>query len=250
MSATLAMERKRDEELEIFPFALALALGAHLVVAWLTPSHDDLPEPPPAPLEVVLDERPSPPPKPEPVPEPVRPEAVPAVRRAVAPAKAAAPRLMTAEPAAAATAADAPIDFVSDANGDSHGFGVVSRGGTSTGEGAKAAATAAVASSAPLAPELAGPGDLSERPHLLVDDPCRGFFPGSANADSATAVVRVVIEASGKVRAVTRVEETPAGQGFGAAARQCMRAQRFSMPRDHDGRAVATATTIRVHFER
>jgi TonB family protein len=127
---------------------------------------------------------------------------------------------------------------------------VVSRGGTTSGEGAKTAVTAAAAPSAPPAPVLASAGDLSERPHLLVDDPCRGFFPVSANADSATAVVRVVIEANGKVRAVTLVEETPAGQGFGIAARQCMRAQRFSAPLDHDGRAVATATTIRVHFER
>jgi TonB family protein len=247
VSATLVMERKRDGEPAVLPFALALAFGAHLAVAWLTPSSDDLPEPPPAPLEVVLNEPPVPPPKPmrERVPEAVTP-----LRRGVVAAPAKAAKLLTAEPAVAPTVAGGPLDFVSGAAGKGYGFGVVSVGGTTSGEGVKAAGTAALVSSAPLAPALVGAADLSERPHLLVDDPCRGFFPGGANADSATAVVRVVIEASGKVRTVTLVEEAPAGQGFGAAARQCVRAQRFSVPRDHDGRAVATATTIRVRFER
>ena len=96
----------------------------------------------------------------------------------------------------------------------------------------------------------ANAADLSEKPRLLADDPCRGFYPAGAGVDSAAAVVRVVIEPSGRVREVTLLSEAPAGEGFGAAARQCIRRQRFSAPRDQEGRAVATATTIRVRFDR
>jgi hypothetical protein len=251
MSATLAMERARDDEPVILPFALALAVGAHAAVAWFTPADDDLPEPPMAPLEVELNAPPAPP-KPQPVPEPapVTPQAAVARRVVAAPARAAAGKLLTAVAPAVNAGADAPIDFVTDPNGSSYGFGVVSRGGTSPGEGSKGTSTTVAPPTSAPPPALASAGDLSERPRLVVDDACRGFFPEQATADSAAAVVRVVIEPSGKVRSVTLLEETPSGQGFGTAARSCIRAQRFSIPRDREGRAVATATAIRVRFER
>jgi hypothetical protein len=126
--------------------------------------------------------------------------------------------------AAPSPAADAPLDFVTDPNGASYGFGVVSRRGTSAGEGAGGkdpAQGAAVA--APAAPALTPAADLAEKPHLLVDDPCRGFYPASASVDSAAAVVRVVVATNGRVRDVTLLSEAPPGEGFGAAARQCIR---------------------------
>jgi hypothetical protein len=254
VSATLAMERERRDEPDILPVALSVALGVHLAVGWLTPEDETLPEPPAAPLEVDLGPAPPPPAQPEPVPERA-PEASRAVRR-VAPAPVtvkAAGKILAVESRVASNAAEAPLDFVTDPNGTSYGYGVVSRGGSNTSDGPKGASAAAGPSAAPIAapaPALAAAADLSERPHLGVGDPCRGFFPAAASADAAAAVLRVVVEPNGKVRAVTLVSETPSGQGFGAAARECLRGQRFSNPRDHDGKAVATATTVRVRFER
>jgi hypothetical protein len=252
MSATLTMARTRHQEPEVLPFALALAVAAHVAIAWLTPAYEDLPEPPPLPLEVDLNPQRVSPPKPVSVPEAVHTaKDVPAARHVAAPAKAAAGKLLTALAPPVNAGDAAPIDFVTDPNGKSYGFGVVSRGGTSLGEGnASTAIVGASPGPQASAPALANAADLSERPRLLVDDPCRGSFHDGATSDSAAVVVRVVIEPSGKVRTVTLVEETPSGQHFGAAARSCIRAQRFSIPRDHDGRAVATATNIRVRFER
>jgi protein TonB len=248
VSATLAMERDRHDEPNVLPFALTLAIAVHGAIAWFTPSHTEWVEPPPAPLDVELAPPPEAP-KPDPTPPELRPQRATATRVVQAPAKAAAGRLLTAEPSPSHTDTNAPLDFVTDPDGKSYGFGVVSRGGTSAGEGVKTAVTTAVAP-APVAPSLAAPADLAEKPHLLAEDPCRGFYPGGASIDAAAAVVRVIIEPSGKVRDVTLVSETPAGEGFGAAARQCIRQQRFSPPRDHDGHGVATATTIRVRFDR
>ena len=70
MSVTLIMERERRGEPNIFLLALSLAIGAHVALAWLAPSRDELPEPPPAPLEVDLNSPTHEPPKPEPMPEP------------------------------------------------------------------------------------------------------------------------------------------------------------------------------------
>src|SRR5581483_6806246 len=122
---TLAMERTRDDEPAVLPFALALAVGAHAAVAWFTPADDDLPEPPMAPLEVELNAPPAPP-KPEPVlaPAPVSPRAAIVRRVVVAPARAAAGKLLTAVAPVVNAGADAPIDFVTDPNGKIYGFGV------------------------------------------------------------------------------------------------------------------------------
>lgn len=251
MSATLTMERERRDEPDVLPIALSVAVAVHVALGWLAPRDETLPEPPPAPLEVDLGPPPPPAAPPDPISAPVR-DPAPAVRRvAPTPTKAVAGKILAVESRLTRDGADAPVDFVTDPNGRSYGYGVVTRGGTSPAGGAKAESPApAPAAPVASAPGLAGPADLSERPHLGVDDPCRGFFPAAASADAAAAVLRVVVEPSGKVRAVTVVSETPSGQGFGAAARQCLRGQRFSIPRDHDGNAVAAATTVRVRFDR
>lgn len=257
MSKTATLGDVRNSDPGVLPIALTLAGLAHLAIAVLAPGRAldrTLPKPPLL-VELAL-------PNTEPA-APARPEtAEPAPRaaRAEHPARAAqavrapapAGKLLAAEPSG--TDAEAPLDFVTDPNGATYGFGVVSKGGAGRGEGTggkdtvKAAATTAVA--APAASALAAPADLGEKPHLLVEDPCRGFYPANAGADAAFAVVRVVLEATGRVRGVTLLEEAPSGQGFGVAARQCIRQQQFSPARDREGRAVATATTIRVRFER
>jgi hypothetical protein len=97
---------------------------------------------------------------------------------------------------------------------------------------------------------LTAAGDLSQSPRLRNADPCRGFFPGSARADVATAVVRVVVNQQGISSNVSVISETPAGQGFGAAARTCMLEQRFSPALDRKGNAAATAVNVNVRFSR
>jgi len=252
------MSAERNDEPSVLPIALSMAIGVHVALGMLAPSHAEATSAPAVPLEVELaPPRPEPPPappksEPEPDPAPVRP--APAARNtpARAPAPRAAGKLLTAE--ASAADSDAPLDFVTDPNGTSYGFGVVSRGGAGTGEGTKgpvAGTTATPAVAVPkAAPALTPSEDLSEKPRLLAEDPCRGYYPRAASVDSASAVVRVVLEASGQVRNIDLLSETPPGEGFGNAARLCLKQQRFSSARDRTGRAVATATTIRVRFER
>ncbi|HVU05695.1 MAG TPA: hypothetical protein VHE30_28295 [Polyangiaceae bacterium] len=258
MSATLAMPDRTAHEPEVLPVALALAGALHVALAVLTPSHAAERPATPPPLEVELAppkaERPPPPPPPTATTEPEPAHAAPKGKAPPpeAPRPAAAGRLLTAtEPA---PPGDAPLDFVTDPAGTSYGFGVVSRGGTATGEGKAAPAVHTdlppAPAAKPAAPELVRPEDLSERPRLSSDDPCRGYYPATATVDSAEAVVRVVVDERGGTKSVVVVSEDPRGEGFGSAARQCIGRQRFSAPRDREGRAVSTATTIRVRFVR
>jgi TonB family protein len=92
--------------------------------------------------------------------------------------------------------------------------------------------------------------DLSRRPQLTAIDPCHGYFPASANADSAVVVLRIVVTAEGRARSVQLVSETPSEQGFGTAARSCISTQGFVSALDKDGHAVPTSTSITVKFRR
>jgi protein TonB len=204
--------------------------------------------PPPRPPPPPEAKEPEPPQTPEPAPKAAPPKA--AQNRAPAPA--AAGKLLTADPSAAG---DAPVDFVIDPNGGAYGFGVVARGGSTErreGIAAPIPTTPVAVSSAQAVKSdgLTPAADLSEKPRLVSDDPCKGYYPSEALVDSAAAVVRVIVESDGRTRTVQLVSETPAGQGFGNAARNCLRTQRWSPARDHDGKAVPTATTFRVRFHR
>ena len=66
----------------------------------------------------------------------------------------------------------------------------------------------------------------------------------------ATAAVLVTIGKSGAVSSVQLVSESPAGQGFGAAARTCMHNKRFSPGLDRDGNPTATAIRVNIRFMR
>jgi TonB family protein len=60
----------------------------------------------------------------------------------------------------------------------------------------------------------------------------------------------VVVQAEGRVTRVTIARESPAGEGFGQAARACLLSKRFTPGADRAGRAVAASTAVRVHFTR
>lgn len=255
MRLAMTLPMTGNAESPVLPLTVSLAIGLHVALALLAPA----PQAPAARLlpsmEVDLTP-PAPPPPPvvEPpkAPEPELPaKAPPKVAAPRAPAPAAAGKLLTAEPTAAA--GDEPLDFVTDPNGTTYGFGVVARGGSKeprAGVSAPVPASPEPAAAAPKGDGLAAAADLSEKPRLVNDDPCAGFYPGEAVADAASAMVRVVVEKDGRTRTVQLLGETPAGQGFGAAARRCLAGQRWSPAKDKDGHAVPTATTFRVRFHR
>jgi hypothetical protein len=205
-------------------------------------------EPPPAP----------PPPVPEPPKEPDPPKLEaprPVVAKAAAPPPAArAGAVLTAAPdPTPEPAAAEPFDFTSDPNSHVYGSGVVAVGGTATHglAGAQLGGTGVAPKRDTLPGDgLTAAGDLSQKPRLRVADPCRGFFPDGARDDVAAASVRVVIGKDGKVRSANLVNESPAGQGFGAAARRCMLDQTFVPALDRDGNSAATAINVNVRFSR
>ena len=92
--------------------------------------------------------------------------------------------------------------------------------------------------------------NLSRAPSLDEPDACRGFFPAEAGFDSAKVDLVVVVQAGGRVTSATIVRESPAGEGFGAAARACLLSKRFTPGANRAGRAVTASAAVRVHFTR
>jgi outer membrane biosynthesis protein TonB len=237
--------------------AALLALAAHVGFALWAPDHVPAPRlaPPPVEVEIALRE---PPPAPAPVAKPEPAPALPAralvPKVAVPPPAAKAAAVMTAAPTAPEPkASDEPFDFTSDPNSTVLSSGVVAVGGTGTHglEGAQLGGRGTEPLRAPARGDgLTAAGDLSQSPRLRAADPCRGFFPTSARDDVATAVVRVVVTREGAAQSVSVVSETPAGQGFGAAARTCMLEQRFLPALDRRGSPAATAVNVNVKFSR
>jgi protein TonB len=192
----------------------------------------------------------------EPAPEKVTaPESAEAPHAAApaAPPAARAGALMTAHETAPDR--DALVDFVTDPAGTSYGSGVVARGGTAErgvlgatpgGVGAPSRQTAVPVGAEPLA----AVASLSRRAVLLAQNPCAGFYPSEASADSGAVTLTLVVRADGRVSSALVVSESPGGEGFGKAARACVEAQHFEPSLDREGRAVAAATTIKLRFSR
>jgi hypothetical protein len=137
------------------------------------------------------------------------------------------------------------------------GSGVVAIGGKAEVGASHAKLSAAPAStgtvgtaSKPLGDALISASDLSRKPGLDEGDPCRGYFPSGASDDVATAAVLVTIAKSGAVEVAQLLTESPAGQGFGAAARTCMSSKRFSPGLDRAGNPARTAIRVNVRFTR
>ena len=235
-----------------------IALGAHaaLVLGFQAPERVHA-----APLPVTevelsppsVPERPAPP-RPEPATPPTAPESVSHV--ATSPKVVArAQNVLVAKPDPIAPPANEPVDFVTDPNG--HGFtgSVVARGGTGRGEPGAQALARGPASSGPTLPpprpksDITPPADLSRRPNMAGGG-CGGYYPRQADADSATVTAIVVVGPRGSAERVSLAGESPTGQGFGAAARACLRQSRFNPGLNKAGRAVKAVATVRVRFTR
>jgi outer membrane biosynthesis protein TonB len=209
------------------------------------------PEPEPEPDEPLA-------PEPHPTTSPAEPEKMPSARAAPAPsspvAAARAPNVLVAKDDAPAPAE--PVDFVTDPSGSGYHGGIVARGGSGTGAPGARAATVGRAvrggQGSPTAPrsDITPASDLSRRPSLQTGAGCGGFYPRQADADSAVATVRVVVSPGGGVAQLSLVNESPAGQGFGAAAGACLRSSRFTSGLDKSGRAVKSVAMVRVRFTR
>jgi periplasmic protein TonB len=204
----------------------------------------------------------APPPPPEPekvaVPEPEQPEAPVAKPSALPPPPQAARAgaLLTAKENAPSAKNDELVEFVTDPAGVSYGSGVVARGGTAD-RGAHGATAAGVgtapvraAAAAPPSDGLVAPENLSRRATLNERDACAGFYPSEADADSGAVTLRVIVRADGTVTSSSVVSESPAGQGFGKAARACLQKKRFEPSLDRAGTPVAAATSLKLRFVR
>jgi protein TonB len=240
--------------------ALGLALAGHAVAGALAPTETPVViAPRPVEVEFLEPELAPPPPPAETPPPPVADNDKRAAERVErAPEAARAARLLTAKPdTAPQQASEEPVDFVSDPSGTSYGGGVVAIGGKAdfgkAGARSKVAARGDVVEAGPKKPAgdgLVPASDLSRAPRLSESNPCRGFFPQNADSDSATASVMVVIAKSGAVQSARVVGETPAGQGFGSAARACMLSKRFTPALDKSGQLAATSLRVNVRFTR
>lgn len=238
----------------------AAAIGAHLLLAGFALGERRPTPPPPAPLEVDLAPLAPPPPVALPVPKPEEraPEpAAPAKAVAAPPAPAHVGALVTAKADPAPSPAhDEPVDFTNDPAALGFGSGVVAIGGKADVGVKQAAASPSPgvgtsgAVKGPVGDALTPVSDLSRKPSLGESDPCRGYFPGAASDDVATASVMVTIGKSGAVSSVQLLSESPPKQGFGAAARTCMSSKRFSPGLTHDGKPAATAIRVNIRFTR
>lgn len=240
--------------------AFALALVAHSAIATYALGRVRAITRDPPPLAVEFLDAEPPPPPPPPAPEPETPKAAePTAAPAAAPPPAArAANLMTAkEDVPSAQTPEEPVDFTTDPNGTSFGGGVVARGGTAD-FGVKGAVAGPARPAAPQAKatgstggsELVPLANLSRKPSLGESDPCRGFFPSSAQSDTASAGVFVVLSKAGKVTSARVVTESPVGEGFGAAARACMLSKSFVPALDRSGNPAATSLRVNVRFRR
>jgi hypothetical protein len=240
-----------------------VALGAHLLAAGLALSEQRTAPRTLEPLlvELLPHEPEAPPPAPLSLP---KAPAERVVERAPLPKAAAAPPPEPAHVGALLTAkadpspslkADEPVDFTNDPNALGFGSGVVAIGGRAeigasharpSAEAAAAARSVAGGAGEALTPA----SDLSRKPALAESDPCRGYFPTGAADDVASSAVLVTIAKTGAVSAVQLLSESPAQQGFGAAARTCMTGKRFSPGLDRDGNPTATRIRVNIRFAR
>jgi hypothetical protein len=243
-----------------------VALGAHVLAAAFALNEVHPVAKAPLPLEIELappavkeppPAAPSPPPAPIAAPAPVHAPAQATKAAAAPPEPARAAALLTAkadpEPSAKA---DEPVDFTNDPSVVGFGAGVVAIGGKAQVGLANArlvprpSTTTAAVAAGPVGDALVPAGDLSQKPSLGEVDPCRGYFPSAASDDAANASVLVTIAKTGAVTKVQLLSESPAGQGFGAAARTCMSSKRFTPGLDRDGNRAATAIRVNIRFMR
>lgn len=245
--------RGREVAFLVLAFALhgslALAVrGAPAVVALPTQVTEVELPPPPPPHAPAPDVTP---------PEDTKDESTPTAQRAALqpPRAARAGALLSAKDDAPSAKNDELVDFVTDPAGTTYGSGVVARGGTAD-HGASGATAAGVdsapprAAAAPRSDGLVGTANLSRRAALNEVNACAGFYPSEAHADAGAVTLAVVVRADGGVTSASVVVETPAGEGFGKAARACLQKKRFEPSLDLAGTPVASVATIKLRFVR
>jgi periplasmic protein TonB len=250
--AFVAPERGARGRTAVATVAALLAHGALIALAFnhspaaralVTTTEVELLPPAPPPAE--------PPPPSAPEPEPVKPVVARAPRapRAPAPVEPEPPPAAAAAPLRVAEenakVSSEPVRFVTDPNGASFGYGAVARGGSGAGAGSSGPRV-----EGPAPSSLAEPGSLSRPPRLQEREPCRGFFPPTARVDRGEVALKLRVERDGSVRSLTVEREEPLGQGFGFAARDCLRSKRFSPALNRAGQPVAVMAPISVRFSR
>lgn len=204
------------------------------------------PEPPPPP---------PPPPEVAPEPEPEAPAVAAPRPAAAAPQVARAGNVVTAKDDGKTESDSEAVTFVTDPEGHSFGSGVVARGGTLD----RATTPVRVApppnagptiQRGPVGDAITPAANLSRAARLDESDPCAGKYPPSAKVDDGYATIALVVRPDGRVSSISVVSESPSGEGFGAAARECLKGKTLAPALDKGGSAVTAAATIRVRFSR
>lgn len=269
MKDGLEMSRADPKAARRFSVAVALALSVHVGLALGFSGAKSRAKPAVLVTEIELAPPPAPPPPPK-VEEPEkatddtkatqpRPAEADPRRRpnTSAPPPGRAGNVLTAKADTPVPNATEPVDFVTDPNGSSYAGGVVARGGSgdhgghgTTPRAAPAAAPAPRPSRPVSKSDLTPASDLSRGPTLRNGTDCAGYYPRSADADAALVTLVVVVAADGSIATLSVAQESPGGQGFGAAARACLRTGRFDPAIDKAGRQVKTGTSVRVRFKR
>ncbi len=205
-------------------------------------------------IDLPIPEKAEVPPEPEPEPEP-KPEAKPrSGQRARTPPAAIKPsELATA--AAVVTRLDDPADPV-DMTGFVVGTATAYAGGTTASSGTS---TNAVRSQTGIngdgngqsAPSNEPVVDRTRPPGVVGDTEWNCPFPREADEArirSATAVIRVAVDATDQVVRVEVIRDP--SHGFGEAARRCAMSKTWRAARNAAGQPVAGTVTVRVRFIR
>lgn len=92
--------------------------------------------------------------------------------------------------------------------------------------------------------------DLVHGPILRAATGCAGYFPADARAGHGEVEIDVTVDARGHARASQVLNEQPWGQGFGVAARGCVRTLSFAPAVDRSGAAISGHAKLRLRFDR
>jgi TonB family protein len=79
---------------------------------------------------------------------------------------------------------------------------------------------------------------------------CSGVFPAQARSERGVVTVALRVSTNGRAVATRIVDERPAREGFGGAARHCLGRVRFQPALDASGQAVASTSVLRLRFAR
>ena len=245
-----------------FGLSIVVHVGAFFVLTVVPPT--PAPAPLPSVVEFEVAKAPEPPPPAPPEPPPPQPEPLPLEPASVqtpTPATAAPPPEAAPEPeppAANPPVADLTgLTLTNDAGNGSWGSQVGNgaamdrpiRAGSQARRPAPAAANTAAAAPPARASNVVPLADLSSRPvPPKLDGILEQHYPEVARQQgkSGTAIVRLRIDADGRVRTANIVSESETG--FGRACHATVLGSKWSAPKDQSGNAVATFVSYTCRF--